>query len=117
MSQRRNDLCACGSGFKYKRCCGADPTRREALADVTNAAALLPALRPAGAAALHYCGRSADELGENDGSVPDDIVAGGVALVDDSDRAQIAATFYEAAPDAWKRLAEVADHAEHELVA
>lgn len=116
MPQRRNDLCACGSGLKYKRCCGADPTRREALAGVRNAAALLPALRPAGVAALRYCGRSADELGENDGSVPDDIVAGGVALVDDSDRAQIAATFREAEPDAWERLAEVADHAERELV-
>ncbi len=116
MTQRRNDLCACGSGFKYKRCCGADPTRREALADISNAAALLPALRPVGAAALRYCARLADELGENDGSVPDDIAAAGVALVDDSDRAQITATFCEAAPDVWERLTEVADHAKRELV-
>ena len=55
-------------------------------------------------------------LGENDGSVPDDIVAAGVALVDDNDRAQITATFREAAPDAWERLAEVADHTQRELV-
>lgn len=116
MPRRRNDPCECGSGLKHKRCCGADPDRLEALADVRNAAALLPALRPAGAEALRYCGRSAAELGENDGSVPDDIVAAGVALVDGPDRAQIAATFREAAPDAWERLADVAEHAERELV-
>jgi len=116
MPQRRNDLCACGSGLKHKRCCGADPTRREALADVRNAAALLPALRPAGAAALRHCACSADELGENDGSVPDHIVAAGVALVDDRDRAQIVTTFCNAATGAWQRLAEIADHAERELV-
>src|SRR5581483_10399249 len=116
MAERRNDLCACGSGLKYKRCCGADPIRREALADVRDAAALLPALRPVGAAALRYCASRADELGENDGSVPDDIVAAGVALVDEQDRAQLAATFCEAAPAAWERLAEIADLAERELV-
>jgi SEC-C motif len=116
MRQRRNALCACGSGSKYKHCCGADPTRRAAIVDVRNAAALLPALRPVGAAVLCYCARAADELGENDGSVPDDIVAGGVALVDDSDREQIVATFCAAAPVVWERLAEIADHAERELV-
>jgi hypothetical protein len=58
----------------------------------------------------------ADELGENGGSVPDDIVAGGVALVDDTDRAQIVSIFSAAAPDVWERLVEVADHAERELV-
>ena len=117
MTRRRNDLLRVRPGNKYKRCCGADPTRREALADISNAAALLPALRPVGAAALRYCARLADELGENDGSVPDDIAAAGVALVDDSgSRTDQRATFCEAAPDVWERLAEVANHAERELV-
>ena len=101
---------------KYKRCCGVDPARHVALVDVQNAGAFLPALRPVGAAVLRYCGRVADELGENEGSVPDDILAGGVTLVDDTDRAQIVSTFSAAAPDAWARLAEIADHAERELV-
>jgi hypothetical protein len=116
MRYRRNDPCPCGSGSKYKRCCGVDPARRAALVDAKNAAAFLPALRPAGAAILRYCGRVADDLGENDGNVPDDIVAAGVALVNNSDRAQIAATFREAAPDEWRALATIAEHAERELV-
>lgn len=116
MRYRRNDPCPCGSGSKYKHCCGVDPTRRAALVDVRNAAAFLPALRPVGAAVLCYCGRVADELGENEGIVPDDVLAGGVALVDDTDRAQIVYTFSAAAPDVWERLLEIADHAERELV-
>jgi hypothetical protein len=83
---------------------------------VQNAAAFLPALRPAGAAVLRYCGRVAEELGENDGSVPDDVIAGGVALVDDTDRAEIVSTFCAVAPGVWERLVDIADHAERELV-
>jgi hypothetical protein len=116
MRHQRNDPCPCGSGSKYKRCCGADPARRAALVEVQNAAAFLPALRPAGAAVLCYCGRVAEELGENEGSVPDDVIAGGVALVDDTDRAEIVATFCEAAPSVWERLVMIADYAERELV-
>lgn len=116
MRYQRNDPCPCGSGSKYKRCCGVDPARRAALVDVRNAAAFLPALRPVGAAVLCYCGRVADELGENEGSVPDDVLAGGVTLIDDTDRAQIVSTFSAAAPDVWERLLEIADHAERELV-
>jgi hypothetical protein len=116
MRQRRNEPCPCGSGSKYKRCCGADPARHAALVDVQNAAALVPALRPVGADVLCYCGRVADELGENEGSVPDDIVAGGVDLMEDSDRAQVVSTFCATAPEVWARLAEIADHAERELV-
>jgi hypothetical protein len=109
MRNRRNDPCPCGSGSKYKRCCGVDPARRAALVDVQNAAAFLPALRPVGAAVLSFCGRVADELGENEGSVPDDVLAGGVPLIDDTDRAQIVSTFSAAAPDVWERLLEIAD--------
>jgi hypothetical protein len=116
MRCRRNDPCPCGSGSKYKRCCGVDPARCAALTEVRNAAALLPVLRPVGAAVLCYCGRVADELGENEGSVPDDVVAGGVALIDEADRAQIVSTFSAAAPDVWELLLEIADHAERELV-
>lgn len=108
MRYRRNDPCPCGSGSKYKRCCGVDPDRRAGLLYVQDAAAFLPALRPVGAAVLCYCGRVADELGENEGIVPDDILAGGVALVDDPDRAQIVSTFSAAAPDVWAQLAEIA---------
>jgi len=117
MHHRRNDPCPCGSGSKYKRCCGADPARRAALADVHNAAAFLPALRPAGPAVLSYCGRVANELGENEGYVPDEVVAGGVALVEEPDRAEILSTFREAAPDVWEPLQEIAGHAEREVVA
>jgi hypothetical protein len=115
MRDRRNDPCPCGSGSKYKRCCGV-PARRAALVDVQNAAAFLPALRPVGTAVLCYCGRIADELGENEGSVPDDVLAIGVDLVDDTDRAQIVSTFSAAAPDVWEGLLEIADHAERKLV-
>jgi len=116
MRARRNDPCPCGSGVKYKRCCGADPARRAALIEVQDAAAFLPALRPAGAAVLRYCSLVADELGENDGSVPDHLVARGVGLVDDIDRAAIVSTFNEAVPDVWERLASIAAQAERELV-
>jgi hypothetical protein len=115
MRYRRNEPCPCGSGSKHKRCCGLGPARRAALVDVQNAAAFLPSLRPVGAAVLGYCGRVANELGENEGSVPDDVLAGGVALVDDTDRAQIVSTFSAAAPDVWERLLEIANHAEREL--
>ncbi|HTO26687.1 MAG TPA: hypothetical protein VMJ49_12335, partial [Gaiellaceae bacterium] len=84
--------------------------------DVRNAAAFLPTLRPNGPAALAFCGRAAEELGENDGSVPDDVAVSGVALVDDMDRAAIVSTFRAAAPDAWDRVAALADHAACELV-
>ena len=116
MRHERNGACPCGSGSKFKRCCGADPERQAALVDVENAAAFLPALRPSGAAVLSFCARAADELGENDGNVPDDLVADGVALVEAADRAQIVSIFREAAPDAWKRLLEIADRAEQKLV-
>jgi len=116
MRPGRNDPCPCGSGSKFKRCCGADPARPAALFDVRNAAAFLPAVRPQGAAVLRYCRHAADELGENDGSVPEEVIAGGLALVDAADRASIVATFREVAPDVWERLADIADHAERELV-
>jgi hypothetical protein len=116
MHPRRNDSCPCGSGSKYKRCRGADPTRHAALAVIHDAAAYLPALRPVGAAVLCYCDRVAEELGENEGYVPDGILADGVALVDDTDRAAIVATFRDAEAGAWERLAEIAEHAERALV-
>src|ERR1043166_3320497 len=108
MRARRNDACSCGSGLKYKRCCGADPARQGPLVEVHNAAAFLPALRPAGAAVLRYCSGVADELGENDGSVPDHLVERGVGLVDDADWAAIVSTFNEAVPDVWERLGSIA---------
>lgn len=117
MHHRRNDSCPCGSGLKYKRCCGADPARHAALIDVENAAAFLPALRPSGAAVISFCGRAAQELGENDGSVPDDLVASGASLIDAADRAEIVATFCEAAPDVWERVQEISEYAERQLVA
>jgi hypothetical protein len=116
MRCRRNDPCPCGSGSKYKHCCAVDPARRAALVEVRNAPALMPALRPFGTAALSYCDCVADELGENEGSVPDDLVAGGVALIDEADRAQIVSTFSAAAPDVWELLLEIADRAEREIV-
>lgn len=116
MPRRRNESCSCGSGLKYKRCCGAEPARATALVDVRNAAAFLPAIRPTGVAVLAFCSRAAEELGENDGNVPDDIVACGVALVDDTDRAGIISTFCNAAPATWGRLSGIAEHAERELI-
>lgn len=116
MGERRTDACPCGSGSTYTRCCGADPARRAALVDVQNAAAFLPKLRPAGPSVLLYCARVAEELGENEGNVPDDVVADGVALIDDLDRNEILATFCDAAPDVWEQLAPIADHAERELL-
>jgi hypothetical protein len=76
----------------------------------------LPALRPSGAAVLGYCRRAAEELGENEGNVPDDVIAGGVALVDDGERAEIVSTFRQAAPGVMEQLSKIADHAERELV-
>jgi hypothetical protein len=112
----RNEPCPCGSGSKFKRCCGADPERQAALVNVENAAAFLPTLRPSGAAALSFCARAAEQLGENEGNVPDDLIAEGLAIVDAIDRGQIVSTFREAAPDVWEQLLEIADYAEQQLV-
>lgn len=117
MRAGRNEPCPCGSGLKYKRCCGADSGRRTALAELQNAAALIPALRPRGVDVLAFAGREADELGENDGYVPDRVVGEGFPLVDTVDRAQIVACFAEADPEAWARAADLGEAAERELVA
>ena len=69
MRARRNESCPCGSGLRFKRCCGADPARRAALIEVQDAAAFLPALRPAGAAVLRYCSGVADDAPFNVGQV------------------------------------------------
>jgi hypothetical protein len=114
MRQRRNGGSPCGSGSRFERC-GADAARHAALVDVRNAA-IVPALRPSGAAVLGYCRRVAGELGENEGNVPGDVIAGGVALVDEGDRAHIVSIFREAAPRVMEQLSIVADHAERELV-
>jgi preprotein translocase subunit SecA len=29
MKPRRNDKCPCGSGYKYKKCCGKPPTEEQ----------------------------------------------------------------------------------------
>lgn len=116
MRTGRNAPCPCGSGLKYKRCCGAAPRRDTALAHLQNAAALIPALRPRGTEVLAFAGRTADELGENDGHVPDEVVAEGLPLVDAVDRAQIVACFADACPDEWSRAAAIGEIAERELV-
>jgi hypothetical protein len=102
--------------LKHKRCCGADAGRRAALITVQDAAAFLPALRPAGDSVLRFCSSVAEELGENEGNVPDEIVARGMGLVDESDRAAIVSTFCDAEPEAWEQLGSIAAHAEPELV-
>jgi|SRR5581483_1292918 len=112
----RNDPCPCGSGLTYELCCSAEPERRAALIAVQDAAAFLPALRPEGDAVLRYCSTVADDLGENEGNVPDDIVERGLGLVDEADRAAIVSTFSDAEPEAWEQLASIAAHAECELV-
>lgn len=116
MRAGRNQPCPCGSGVKYKRCCGAEFGRGAALTQLQNAAALIPALRPRGTEVLAFAGRAAEELGENDGNVPDVVVAEGLPLVDAVDRAQIVACFADACPDEWSRIAPVGDIAERELV-
>lgn len=116
MHPGRNDLCPCGSGLKYKLCCSSHPERRAALITAQDAAVFLPALRPTGNAVLRFCSTAAEELGENEGNVPHDIVVRGVGLVDEADRATIVSTFIAAEPEAWERLAAIAAHAERELV-
>jgi hypothetical protein len=74
-------------------------------------------LRPLGAAVLAFAASAAEELGENDGSVPDTVVARALALVEADDRAQIVRCFAEAEPDAWLRCQQLETHAERELVA
>jgi hypothetical protein len=84
--------------------------------ELRNAAALIPALRPCGVEVLAYAGRLADELGENDGHVPDGVVAEGLPLVDAVDRAQIVECFADACPGEWSRIASHGETAERELV-
>lgn len=79
-------------------------------------AAALPALRPDGVNVLSFCKRAEERLGEHAGMVPDDVVAGGVALVDDTDRASTVSTFCKAAACVWEQLRGIADRAERELV-
>ena len=112
----RNEPCPCGSGLKFKRCCGASRAHQARLATLQNAGALLPSLRPRGVAVLAFAARVADELGENEGYVPDGIVAEGVELVDAEDRAALLSTFRDALPDADHLLAELGEWAERELV-
>lgn len=112
----RNEACPCGSGLKYKRCCGTGSGRRGALAELQNAAALIPALRPRGVEVLAFAGRAAEELGENDGIVPDGVVAEGLPLVDADDRGQIVECFADACPGEWSPLARNRETAERELV-
>lgn len=50
---------------------------------------------------LAFAARAADELGENEGYVPDEIVAEGLALVDESDRRQIVSCFLAAVNEEW----------------
>jgi hypothetical protein len=90
---------------------------RAVVADISNAAAFLPMLRPVGDAVLAFAARAADELGENDGSVPDAVVDRALALVEPDDCAQIIRCFEEAEQGAWRRCRHLIDHAERELVA
>jgi SEC-C motif len=62
MRSGRNSPRPCGSGLKYKRCCGTGFGRGAALAQLQNAAALIPALRPRGVDVLGYAARAAEEL-------------------------------------------------------
>lgn len=116
MRSGRNSPCPCGSGLKYKRCCGAEPGPGAALAQLQNAAALIPGLRPRGTEVLAFVGRAAEDLGENDGHVPDAIVDEALLLVDALDRAQIVACFADASPGEWSRIASRGETAERELV-
>ena len=105
MRTRRNDTCPCGSGRKFKRCCGDDSVREResARVDLGNAAAFLPSLRPYGAEVLELARRAAVELGENDGSVPAAVVERALAVLADDDRRAVVAHFAEAEPDVWER--------------
>jgi hypothetical protein len=94
-----------------------EPSRAAVVTDLANAAAFVPMLRPAGAAVLAFAAGAAEELGENDGSVPGAVVKRALALVEPDDRAQIIRCFAEAEPGTWRRCRQLVDHAERELVA
>jgi hypothetical protein len=91
--------------------------RRALVTDLWNAAAYVPMLRPVGVAVLAFAARAAEELGENDGSVPDAVVERALALVEPDDCAQIIRCFAEAEPETWRRCRHLIDQAERELIA
>jgi hypothetical protein len=91
--------------------------RRAVVTELWNAAAFVPMLRPAGAAVLAFAGDAAEELGENDGSVPDAVVERAFALVEPDDCAQIVRCFAEAEPETWRRCRRLINQAERELIA
>jgi hypothetical protein len=92
--------------------------RKAALLEARNAGAFVPSLRPSGAAVLAYAARVADELGENEGNVPEPLLDDGVRLVDDDDREAIVRCFETHEPDLCERLRRaIPGGLEHTLVA
>jgi hypothetical protein len=91
--------------------------RRALVSDLWNAAAYVPMLRPVGGAVLAFAVRAAEELGENDGSVPDAVVERALTLVEPDDCAQIIRCFAEAEPETWRRCRRLINQAERELIA
>jgi hypothetical protein len=90
--------------------------RKTVVTDVWSAAAFIPMLRPVGTSVLAFAARAAEELGENDGSVPDVVVERALALVESDDCEQIVRCFAEAEPETWRRCRRLVNQAERELV-
>jgi hypothetical protein len=86
--------------------------------DATNAAAFVPTLRPSGRRVLAYVEQAARELGENDGNVPESILAEARPLVSERDRREIVAAFHAQEPEIYEELvAAIPEQLEQALVA
>jgi hypothetical protein len=105
----RNDRCPCGSGAKYKRCCGASAEQAERLArsraaleEAAELPRMFPHLRAEGEAISAFAERVAAELAG--GELSAELVAEGIALLDDAERTRIVETVAREQPEAWKEL-------------
>jgi hypothetical protein len=84
--------------------------RQEALAYAYELGRNFPFLRPAGAAQRAFAERAADELFGLDGEVPDAVLAKGVTLLGESDRAALVDAYAHRFPDVWAALrADIGD--------
>ncbi len=86
-----------------------------ALDSAVRLARLFPALRPSGTEALAFAQRAADELEEDDGHVPSDLLERGLALLGRDEPRSLAQTFAAWQPEGWERLLEDAGGRQEDL--
>jgi hypothetical protein len=86
-----------------------------ALDSAARLARLFPALRPIGPEALAFAQHAADELEEDDGHVPTDLLERGLALLGRGEPRRLGRMFAACQPEGWSRLLEDAGGRKEDL--